>query len=195
MLVPQTLEALEVAVRLAEDTISPCERKRAREGAFHAGWNPDRSLAHRRGPAKFCVTALLSRNAHDAAVSVAHATRSIGVLSKRDWPAEARVMTEWRPRIVDWSAGREEQEILQAGLLREIFGNPFRPPPLDRSQLKPGAVTLAQSIYEDQTFDRMPELVESLSPEADATKLLAHFTEPGPHIRGCWALDLILGRA
>ena len=48
MLVPETLEALEVAERLAEGTISPCERKRARERAFHAGWNLDASLAHRR---------------------------------------------------------------------------------------------------------------------------------------------------
>src|SRR5262245_30935047 len=84
MLVPETLEALGVAERLAEGTVSPGERKRARERAFHAGWNPDASLRHRRGPAKDCVASSLSRNAYDAAVRVAHVTRNIGVLSKKD---------------------------------------------------------------------------------------------------------------
>ncbi len=195
MLVPETLEALEVAERLAEGTISPLERKRARERAFHAGRSLDRSLAHRRGPAKHCVTSLLSRDAYDAAFCVAHAARNIGVLSKKDWPAEALEMTEWGPRIVDWSAGKREQESLQAGLLREIFGNPFRAVSIDRSRLTPGSVMLARSIYEDQAFGHVPELVESLTLERDAPELMAHLTEPGPHIRGCWALDLILGNA
>jgi hypothetical protein len=195
MLVPETLEALEVADRLAEGTISPCERKRARERAFHAGWNPDASLRHRRGPAKYCVTSSLSRDAYDAASRVAHAARHIGVLSKKDWPADALEKTEWGLRVVDWSAGEREQESLQTELLREIFGNSFRPISLDPSQLKTGVVTLARSIYEDQAFDRIPELVESLRPEVAAIEVTAHLTEPVPHIRGCWALDLILGKA
>lgn len=195
MLVPETLEALEVAERLSEGTIGPGERKRARERAFHAGWNSDASLRHRRGPAKYCVTSSLARNAYDAALRVAHAARNIGVLSKKDWPADALELTEWGPRIVDWSAGKREQESLQARLLREIFGNPFRPVSLDSSRLETGAVTLARSIYEGHAFDRMPELVESLKPEFKDTEVMAHLTEPVPHVRGCWALDMILGKA
>jgi hypothetical protein len=126
---------------------------------------------------------------------VAHAARNIGVLSKKDWPADALEMTEWGPKIVDWSAGWREQQNLQVALLREIFGNPFRPESLDRSRLTPGSVMLARSIYEDQTCNRMPELVGSLRLERDAPELLAHLTGAGPHIRGCWALDLILGNA
>ena len=195
MLVTETLEALEVADRLAEGTISPCERKLARERAFRADRNPDASLRHRRGPAKYCVTSLLIRNAFDAAWYVVHAARQIGVLSKKDWPADALETTEWGPRIVDWSAGKREQDSVHAGLLREVFGNPLRPVPLDRSRLKSDAMTLAQSIYEDQAFDRIPQLVELLRPEADSTELMAHLTETRPHIRGCWALDLILGKS
>jgi hypothetical protein len=96
---------------------------------------------------------------------------------------------------VGWSAGKWEQESLQAGLLREIFGNPFRPASLDPSRLKTGAVTLARSIYENHAFDRIPELVGSLTHEVEATEVMAHLTEPVPHIRGCWALDLILDKA
>jgi hypothetical protein len=198
MLVPETLEALGVAEELAEGTITPRERKRARERAFHAGWNPDASLAHRRGPAKDCVASSLNRNAYDAAVRVARVAGNIGVLSKRDWPADALVMTEWGPRIVDWSAGVREQATLQARLLREIFGNPFQPVSLDPSRLKTGTLTLARSIYEGQGFERMPALVEALRPECVPTEVLAHLSEPAepaPHVRGCWVLDLILGRA
>ena len=79
------------------------------------------------------MTCSLSRNAFDAALCVAHAARHIGVLSKKDWPADALEMTEWGPRIVDRSAGKREQESLQAGLLREYLGTP-RPVSLDRSQ-------------------------------------------------------------
>lgn len=197
MLVPETLDALGVAERLAEGLISPGERKRARERAFHAGWNPDDSLRHRRGPAKNCVASALGRNSYDAAVRVAQLTRHIGLLSKRDWPADALMMTESGPRIVDWSAGVREQEILQARLLREIFGNLFQHASLDPSRLESGAVALARSIYDDQAFDRMPALVEALRPDGVATEVLAHLgepTPPTPHVRGCWALDLILGR-
>jgi hypothetical protein len=194
MLVPESLDALAVAERLAEGTITPVERKRARERAFHADWNLDNSLQHRRGPAKDCVASSLCRNAYDAAWRVSHSARNIGVLSKTDWPADAFEMTEWGPRIVDSSSGRREQESLQAGLLREIFGNPYRPMSLDRSRLNTGAVTLALAIYEDQAFDRMPELAESLRRELDATEVMAHLAEPAPHVRGCWALDLILDK-
>ena len=61
--------------------------------------------------------------------------------------------------------------------------------------MKTGAVTIARSIYEDQAFDRMPELVELLRPEAGSTELMAHLTEPRPHIRGCWCAGSDLGRS
>jgi hypothetical protein len=44
-------------------------------------------------------------------------------------------------------------------------------------------------------LDRMPEMVESLRPQGEATDVVAHPGEPVTHVRGCRALDLILGRA
>ena len=54
---------------------------------------------------------------------------------------------------------------------------------------------LAQGIYDDRAFDRLPVLADALE-EAGCTnaEILAHCREPGPHVRGCWALDLLLGK-
>jgi hypothetical protein len=87
----------------------------------------------------------------------------------------------------------------QADLLRDIFGNPFRPLP----QLNPawlawegGTVPkLAASIYEERAFDRLPILADALEEAGcDAAELLTHLRGPGPHVRGCWAVDLLLGK-
>lgn len=95
--------------------------------------------------------------------------------------------------------GLLDLEVAAPGPLRrmilEIFGNPFRPVSLDPSRWEGGAVTLARSIYEDRNFDRMYGLVELLRPDSEAADMVAHLAEPVVHARGCWALDLILGKA
>lgn len=55
LLVAETSEALEVAERVAEALADSEERRRLREVAFHAGWHPDPSTAHRRGVANPCL--------------------------------------------------------------------------------------------------------------------------------------------
>lgn len=79
--------------------------------------------------------------------------------------------------------------------LRDIFGNPFRPASLDPDWLTATVVSLAQSIYDDRAFDRMPALADALE-EAGCTNasILEHCRGPGPHVKGCWALDLVLAK-
>jgi hypothetical protein len=97
--------------------------------------------------------------------------------------------------LVDSRRGKAKQ----VALLRDIFGNPFRPPsPLDASVLTWSGgtvVTLARSIYQDRHFDDLPVLADALE-EAGCTDaaLLEHLRGPGPHVRGCWAVDLILAK-
>jgi hypothetical protein len=80
-------------------------------------------------------------------------------------------------------------------LLRDIFGNPLRPIAFDASSLSPTIVQLAQTIYEARAFDRLHSLADSLEQAGcDNAVVLAHLRGPGPHVRGCWALDLILGK-
>lgn len=80
----------------------------------------------------------------------------------------------------------------------DIFGNPFRPVSIDPAwcRWQDGTIPkLAQAIYEERAFDRLPEIGDSLEEAGCAdTNILAHCRGPGPHVRGCWVVDLFLGK-
>jgi hypothetical protein len=86
-----------------------------------------------------------------------------------------------------------------AELARDLFGNPFRPQAAaDPAWLEwdGGAVRrLAQAVYDERAFDDLPVLADALE-EAGCEEgdLLAHLRGPGPHVLGCWALDLLLAK-
>jgi hypothetical protein len=81
-------------------------------------------------------------------------------------------------------------------LLRDIFGPlPFRAVTVDPRWLTSTAVALARTIYEDRAFDRLPILADALEEAGcDNTDVLSHLRGDGPHVRGCWVLDLVLGK-
>jgi hypothetical protein len=80
--------------------------------------------------------------------------------------------------------------------VRDIFGNPFRPVTLDTAWPTPAARTLAQEIYDERAFDRMPELADVLARAGCGNvDILEHCRGPGPHVRGCWVVDLVLGKS
>ena len=95
----------------------------------------------------------------------------------------------------------------QLPLVRDIFGNPFRPsPPLPHAVLawNDGTVRrIAQGIYEDRkmpegTLDtgRLAILADALlDAGCNDEELIAHCRSEGPHVRGCYAIDLILGKS
>ena len=81
-------------------------------------------------------------------------------------------------------------------VLRCIVGNPFRPATLDPSWLTSTVVALARGIYEDRAFDRMTILADALQDAGcDSEDVLNHCRGPGPHVRGCWVVDLVLGKS
>jgi hypothetical protein len=89
--------------------------------------------------------------------------------------------------------GPPENEV-QTQLVRDIFGNPFRPLTIDPSWLTPTVKILAQRIYTDRSFDKMPILADALKKAGCANEeILGHCRGLGSHVRGCWALDLVLG--
>jgi hypothetical protein len=83
----------------------------------------------------------------------------------------------------------------QCNLIRDIFGNPFHRVCFTPASITSNACRLAESIYEDRAFDRLPILADALE-EAGCTDtdILDHCREPGPHVRGCWVVDLLLGK-
>jgi hypothetical protein len=56
-------------------------------------------------------------------------------------------------------------------------------------------VQLARSLYEERRFEDMPVLADALEEAGcqDAA-VLEHCRGPGPHVRGCWVLDVVLGK-
>jgi hypothetical protein len=90
---------------------------------------------------------------------------------------------------------REKKNGIEAALLRCIFGNPFRPITINQTWLSSTVQNLADSIYTDRAFDRMLILGDALE-DAGCTsqEILDHCRSGGEHVRGCWALDLVLGK-
>ena len=112
------------------------------------------------------------------------------------WAAEA-LAGGWSEEVrgpadgAAFAAERREQAVL----LRDVFGRAFRPVALDPSWLTSAAVSLARGIYADQAFDRLPILADALQDAGcEQPDILAHCRAEGPHARGCWVVDLVLGK-
>ncbi len=91
-----------------------------------------------------------------------------------------------------------QERTIQAGLLRDIF----RLMPTERDSVSSwlawndGAIRkMAQVIYDDRAFDRLPLLADALE-DAGCTDaaILGHCRGGGEHVRGCWVVDLLLGK-
>jgi hypothetical protein len=88
-----------------------------------------------------------------------------------------------------------EETAAQADLIRDIF-NPFRPVTVEPFWLTPTVVALAYAIYVERAFDRMPVLADALEEAGcDNADVLAHCRGDGPHARGCWVVDGLLGKS
>jgi len=89
----------------------------------------------------------------------------------------------------------EAEEVHQLHLLRDIFGNPFRPGTIYRAWLTTTVTTLASQVYESRDFGAMPILADALQ-DAGCTSddILTHCRGDGPHVRGCWVVDLVLDK-
>jgi hypothetical protein len=114
--------------------------------------------------------------------------------------AEAATAGGLDPHMAIYLALRQPDE-LEAGchLLRCIFGNPFRPVILSPAWLTWHSglvVSMAQRMYESRDFLDMPILADALE-EAGCQDpdILGHCRSGGQHVRGCWLIDLLLGKS
>jgi hypothetical protein len=85
--------------------------------------------------------------------------------------------------------------MVNADLLRCVVGNPFRPVAFDPRWRTEDVLGLGRGIYEDRAFDRLPLLADALMDAGcDSDDILSHCRGEGPHVRGCWVVDLVLGK-
>lgn len=91
---------------------------------------------------------------------------------------------------------RKRECAVQAAILRDIFGNPFRPVRFSSSWRTDTAVALARTMYESREFGAMPILADALQDAGcDSEDVLSHCRGTEPHVRGCWVCDLVLDKA
>jgi hypothetical protein len=89
------------------------------------------------------------------------------------------------------------EKVVLSGLLRDVFGNPCRPRPEFATEWRTDtATTLALQMYDSRDFSAMPILADALQDAGcDNDDILSHCRDTSlPHVRGCWVVDLVLGR-
>jgi hypothetical protein len=90
-------------------------------------------------------------------------------------------------------AERHRIAVTLAGLVRDVFGNPFKPSPFDAAWRTPQVMAIARTLYEEPRWEEMPVLADALEEAGCADeRFLNHCRLPGVHAGGCWLLDLLL---
>jgi hypothetical protein len=187
---PRCLAAVEVAERFADGQASEEERRAAETAAREARlavW-----------PHLYAPQSTRVARAYSVADAFEH------VVGPSEW-----FFTEFdyndsglRHLLSRLAGGAEDargERRAQAELLRDIFGDPFRPAPEvptfgpRRAQR---VAALAADIYSRRSFDRLPELADVLkSAGCRDQRILSHCRSPAAHARACWVVDLLLGKA
>jgi hypothetical protein len=97
--------------------------------------------------------------------------------------------------IPEWQEAHQQARTEQATLLRDLVNYPFRPVTFDTAWRTDTAIALAKQMYESRDFGAMPILADALQDAGcDSEDILNHCRGDGPHVRGCWVVDLVLGK-
>jgi hypothetical protein len=116
-----------------------------------------------------------------------------GFASHGDAGEGYRYLTELLEMLSDEPNARRLKRLVS--VCRDIFGNPFRQVAVESDWLTSNVVALARQMYEGRDFAAMPILADALQDAGcDNDDILTHCRGDGPHVRGCWVVDLILGK-
>jgi hypothetical protein len=106
--------------------------------------------------------------------------------------ADANMPAEW---VASGKSASSAERKYQSLVFRDIFADPFRLVTVEPSWATPSVVQLAQAVYDDRAFDRLPILADALHEAGcDNADILDHCRKPGEHAKGCWVVDLLLGK-
>jgi hypothetical protein len=103
----------------------------------------------------------------------------------------------WAISDMGFVGPRRTNRAYHAELIREIFGNPFRPVSFDPEWRTSTAVAIAKGMYDTRDFSAIPILADALQDAGcDNEDVLNHCrAADGVHVRGCWVVDLVLGKS
>jgi hypothetical protein len=151
------------------------------------------------------------QSAHDASTAAHAQSPSVGVAAsaaaRASHPEIRRhIASDGGPVAMSLHRAKANRRAQFCRIVRCIFGPlPFRPIMIEPTCSTPTITNLAQTIYNDRevwnnpasrsSFDQLPILADALE-EVGCTDadLLAHCRGDGPHARGCWVIDLLLGK-
>jgi hypothetical protein len=179
--------AVEVAERFADGLADQDELERAFRAGKDAYMNRDPSIPHSDAAlAAFMACVGLPGNA--AVYVSAHSVYAIKNCQIENEPGTPAHLVESREIA--------QQNRILCGLLQDFYGPlPFRPVTPDPDWLTSSVVALAEGIYAERAFDRLPILADALQDAGcENADILAHCRSDGPHVRGCWVVDLVLGK-
>jgi hypothetical protein len=143
--------------------------------------------------AEACTFAAASDDLLDCAAACA--LRAADAISESAADQRERFLPDEEDRDRRRSIARFAEASVQAELLRDIAGNPFRPVRPDPAWRTAEVIDLARSIYDGPAFDRLPGLADALEAAGCTNEdVLAHCRGKGRHTRGCWLIDLVLDR-
>jgi hypothetical protein len=121
---------------------------------------------------------------------------ALDVTTSQSWDASRNVSWNTAFLVGDTDEQHRSEWLHHMRLLRCVYGPlPFRTVTAAAAWLKSTVVALAKGIYQDRAFDSMPILADALQDAGCADEdILSHCRGPGPHVRGCWVVDLVLGK-
>jgi hypothetical protein len=180
---PQCRTAVEVAEQFADGLVTRKTLSQARHAV---------RTARRGTPCGAALNCVMNKAVEAGWYASDDATTSLA-LSPVYHALEGPLGGKW-----DYYAAMAAAEGEIVTVLKELVGNPFRRVAIDTSWLAWNGgtvVKLAQAIYNDRAFDRLPILADALE-DAGCTNadILSHCRGGGVHVRGCWVVDLLLAR-
>lgn len=184
--------AVDVVERVADGNAGPDELETAHRLASeaHENSNPDRKMY----PPEEVARLITMPNEQPSSLASTVAARVASVVGEQAWKEAMGTNRRYQDKMM--RTAWERQGHIYLSLLRCIFGNPFRPANANSRWLTPTVVAVAQGVYEDRAFDRLPILADALE-ESGCTdaSILDHCRATTPHVRGCWVVDLLLKKS
>ena len=171
---PQCRQAVEMLERFVDGEVTSDELASARDAATAEG-----AARHPGSNQNSGIYATIAASHDDPEFTAAFAVDAMG----------------WTQVGTSEAISRAEEQA-QCDLLKDIFNNPFRPVAVDPHWLTSNVVDLARTIYEERAFERLPILSDALQDAGcENADILSHCLSEGPHVKGCWVVDLLLGKA
>jgi hypothetical protein len=175
---PRLRSAVEIAERFADGAAALDEMEGAMRGLEHFSHDSGR-------PGARAVEAII-------------ASDMVGYATHKQASNAAFCMTATQRPLAGQALGRLKGDKAICQLIRDIFGNPFRPAVLEPRFRTRSIVGLARAAYEERLLPsglldatRLGVLADALEEAGAPEQAVSHLRSEGPHVRGCWVVDII----